>query len=102
MEVFEFNGAWYAFFYAYEYESDGAMYAAEVTAVIFFNEAGDRFYSPVMDCWFIITEDNTLVPTECEHTFDAEGYCIYCGYGHNNSGSSGKGLLHLLRYVRYL
>ena len=77
-EVFEFDGKFYAFFDAREYYDEYIEYY-EVTAEITFNENGDKFYSPVMDSWFIIAEDNTVIPTECEHVFDENARCIYCG-----------------------
>ena len=80
LEVFSFDGKWYAFFDAGEYNYDGSVDRMEVTGPIIFNADGNKIYSELVEDWFMIVDGNRLEFTECDHVFADDARCIYCGY----------------------
>ncbi len=87
VEVFKLGDGYFAFFDLREYNYDGTQDCYEMTGELFFNEGKTKLFAMMLEGWFEITENGVLVYTECEHSFDEEGYCQYCG--ENQNGDEG-------------
>ena len=88
MEVFTYNGRYFAYFDLREFNRDGSEDMYELTCEFYYNEDMTKVNSMLLDGWMAL-EGNELVPCECEHAFTEYGYCMYCGYNPNYEGGSG-------------
>ena len=88
MEVFTYNGRYFAYFDLREFNRDGSEDMYELTCEFYYNEDMTKVNSMLLDGWMAL-DGNELVPCECEHAFTEYGYCIYCGYNPNYEGGSG-------------
>lgn len=87
LHVFTYGDMHFAYLVGYEIEEDGTQEVMEMTCSIYFNDAGTKLRVPVMDdMWFEIGEGNELIPCECEHLYEEDGYCRYCGDNINGDG----------------
>ena len=83
------NGRDYAFFDLREYNRDGSQDMYEMAGDILFNADTTKVYLALFGgCWFEIGEGNELIPCECEHLYEEDGYCRYCGENVNGDGEN--------------
>lgn len=87
LETFVLNGRDYAFFDLREYNRDGSQDMYEMAGDILFNADTTKVYLALFGgCWFEISEKNELIPCECEHLYEEDGCCRYCGDNINGDG----------------